>query len=186
MARLKRILLPLDGSALAEEALLLAKTLAQPFRSQIILFRVVRFFVTLRGGYQEISPDWEAVAHEHAAYQEAEAYLQAKRDELEAQGFEARILLHGLEPNEEISYVIAAQEADLIVMATHGRIGLARWVSGSVADKVVSHSRCPVLLVRQNEEDEPKGSGKRVADEERPLQHKGYHRFSGAISPGYS
>jgi nucleotide-binding universal stress UspA family protein len=140
--------------------------------------------VTLRGGYQEISPDWEAVAHEYAAYQEAEAYLQAKQDELEAQGFEARILLHGLGPNEEVSYVIAAQEVDLIVMATHGRMGLARWVSGSVADKVVRYSRCPVMLVRQSEEDGSKGDGKRVADEKRPLQHKGYHQFSGAISPG--
>jgi nucleotide-binding universal stress UspA family protein len=185
MTELKRILVPLDGSPLGEEALPLAKTLAQPFRSQIILFRVVRFFVTLRGGYQEISPDWEAVAHEHAAYQEAEAYLQAKRDELEAQGFEARILLHGLGPNEEISYVIAAQEVGLIVMATHGRTGLARWVSGSIADKMVRYSRCPVMLVRQSQEDESKGDGKRVEDQERLLQYKGYHQFSGAISLGY-
>lgn len=177
MVELKRILVPLDGSPLAEEALPLATTLGQPFSSQIILFQVLRFFVTLRGAYQEISPDWEAVAHEYAAYEEAEAYLQAKRDELRAQGFEVRILLLGIGPNEEISDVIAAQKVDLIVMATHGRSGLARWASGSVADAVVRRSHCPVLLVRQDEETKTRNKGKPVSDDGHRLRNGSQHRF---------
>jgi nucleotide-binding universal stress UspA family protein len=162
MSELKRILVPLDGSPLAEAALPLAITLAQPFRSQIILLQVLKFFMTLRCGYQEITPDWETEAPAFNDYQEAEAYLRARQDELRARGFDVRILLCGLKAKEEVSEVIAAQKADLIVMATHGRKGLARWLQGSVADEVVRLAPCPVLLVRQNKKYDPPRRGKRI------------------------
>jgi hypothetical protein len=119
-----------------------------------------------------------------AAYQQAETYLQAKQAELRAQGFEVRIILRGVEPNKGISKVIAAQKADLIVMATHGCSGFARWASGSVADEVVRHSQCPVLLVHQIEEDRRPDGGKRVTNlryQRRPIPILWL-----AFSPGYA
>jgi nucleotide-binding universal stress UspA family protein len=66
------------------------------------------------------------------------------------------ILLRGASPAEGILETAETQEVDLIVMSTHGRSGLTRWALGSVADKVMCHSHCPVLLVRQTEEDHSK------------------------------
>lgn len=162
MPQLKHILVPLDGSLPAESALVMAKTLAQPFRSEIVLLQVLRIFTTFRNGYQKLNLDWETEAQGYAAYQEAEAYLRAKQDELQAQGFDVRPLVCGARANKTISDVIITQKADLIVMATHGRGGLARWASGSIADEVVRHSHCPVLLVRRSEEEGSKHEGKRV------------------------
>jgi nucleotide-binding universal stress UspA family protein len=163
MPQLKRILVPLDGSLLSESALVMAKTLAQPFRSEIVLLQVLRIFTTFRNGYQELNLDWETEAQGYAAYQKVEAYLQAKQDELQTQGFDVRPLVCGARANETISDVIIAQKADLIVMATHGRGGLARWASSSIADEVVRHSHCPVLLVRRSEEEGSNHEGKRVS-----------------------
>jgi len=174
---LKRILVPLDGSSLAERALPLATTLAQQFRSQIILLHVLQFFRIVRGAYQKVYPAREVEAQNYSAYQEAEAYLQARQDELRAQGFDVALLLRGTKPNEEVSDVITAQKVDLIVMATHARGGLARWASGSVADEVVRRSGYPVLLVRQSETDESKGDGKRVTDDGYRLRNGSQHRF---------
>jgi len=52
------------------------------------------------------------------------------------------------EPAEEIIAYAEDAHADLIAMCTHGRTGLARWAYGSVAEKVMRHAHCPILLVR--------------------------------------
>lgn len=184
MVEFNHILVPLDGSSLAEKALPLATTLAQKHQSQIVLLRVLRFFLLARCGYQEIFPG-EAIEDYGPTYQEAESYLQAWQRELGEQGFGVRIRLRGASPNQHIADVIAAQEVDLIVMATHGRGGLARWLSGSIADEVVRRSHCPVLLVRPDEEDETKHRGKPVADHGYQFQSTGYDQFLGTVSPEY-
>jgi nucleotide-binding universal stress UspA family protein len=153
MMDLKRILVPLDGSSLAEKALPMAITLAQKSGSQIILVRVLKFFMTVRGGYQEVFPS-ERLEVFNDIYQEAERYLQTQQAELQRQGIETHILLCPASPDKDVVDIIVAQNVDLIVMATHGRGGLARWASGSVADEVVRHGHCPVLLIRQSEKDD--------------------------------
>ena len=184
MVEFNRILVPLDGSSLAEKALPLATTLAQKHQSQIVLLRVLRFFLLARCGYQEIFPGG-AIEDYGPTYQEAEHYLQGWQRELGGQGFDVRIRLCGASPDQHIADVITSQEVDLIVMATHGRGGLARWVSGSVADAVVRRSHCPVLLVRPNEEDEAKHRGKLVTDDWYQFQSTGYDQFLGTLSPEY-
>lgn len=153
MMDLKRILVPLDGSPLAEKALPMATTLAQEAGSQIILLRVLRFFMTVRGGYQEVFPSERPAAYSDI-YQEAERYLQTQQAELQQQGLDTRILLCPASPGKDVVDIIIDQNVDLIVMATHGRGGLTRWAAGSVADEVVRHGPCPVLLVRQSEKDD--------------------------------
>jgi nucleotide-binding universal stress UspA family protein len=161
MMDLKRVLVPVDGSSLAEKALPMAKTLTQKFGSPIILLRVLKFFRTVRGGYQEVFPS-ERLEVCNAIYQEAKRYLQTQQAELQRQGIETRILLCPASPDKDVVDIIIAQNVDLIVMTTYGRSGLARWVSGSVADEVVRHGHCPVLLVRQSEKDDRPRRGKLI------------------------
>ena len=151
MIEFKRILVPLDGSPLAERALPLAVALTQRFESQIILLRALDIPTSplLSAFYPEATKKLMLELCEYAR-QEVESYLKAQQDELGQQGFDVQILLPAAPPAESIIDAAIAEDVDLIVMSTHGRGGLARWAFGSVAEKMVRHSPCPVLLVRQN------------------------------------
>jgi nucleotide-binding universal stress UspA family protein len=165
MIDLKRILVPLDGSPLSEEALPLATTLARKHKSQLILLRAWRLLPLPheagRGHFYYYSHYYREV--ELQAYEEAKAYLHAQQAELQAQGFNVRIVLGDTVPTQAIVNTTLIEDIDLIVMATHGRRGLARWLLGSIADEVVGLAACPVLLVRQNKEPAlPPRGGKRI------------------------
>lgn len=152
MTEFKRILVPLDGSPVAERALPAALAMAQKFESQIILLRVLDIPVpTPPTSHPEVTIGWVREARQHA-HQEAESYLETVQGELDQQGVKTRILLRDIAPAEDILDVAGAENIDLIIMASHGRGGLARWTFGSVADKVARHSPCPVLLIRQKPE----------------------------------
>jgi nucleotide-binding universal stress UspA family protein len=91
----------------------------------------------------------EAAAHaEVLNLEEVEArrYLDEMRDKLAARGFTVTTEIRRGPASHEITSV--ARPDDLVVMATHGRGGLQRWLLGSVAESVVRHSPAPVLLVR--------------------------------------
>ena len=148
MVHLDRILVPLDGSALSERALPIAVTLAQKFESEVILLRVLEMAgPTLANHYPENL--WLVEAMQYA-YREAQSYLDAKEAELVSQGLHVRTLVREQAAAEEILLVATDEQVDLIVISSHGQGGPAPWTSGSVADKVMQHSRCPVLLVRES------------------------------------
>jgi len=148
----KYILVPLDGSPLAERALPAAIALAQKFRSQIILLRVLDIPVsTTPTSHPEVAIGWVREARQQA-HQEAESYLAAVQGELDRQGIKTRILLRDTAPAQDILDVADAEDIDLIIMSSHGRGGSAFWTFGSVAEKVARHSPCPVLLIRQKPE----------------------------------
>jgi nucleotide-binding universal stress UspA family protein len=149
MIDLKRILVPLDGSLLAERALPLATTLAQKHQSQLILLRAWRLLYPAHRVYRAYDYYREVELY---AYQEAKTYLQAQQDDLRKQGFDVQTFLSDAFPIEAIVAAALTEDVDLIIMATHGRRGLARWLLGSVADEVAHLAACPVLLVRQNKE----------------------------------
>jgi nucleotide-binding universal stress UspA family protein len=149
MIAFKRILVPLDGSPLAERALPVARALAQKFESQIFLLRVLDIPTpTAPTSEPEITIGWVREARQHAL-EEARSYLEALQGELCEEGFDTRFLLRDRSPAEDILDVCSAEEIDLIVISSHGKGGLARWSFGSVAEKVAHYSPCPVLLVRQ-------------------------------------
>jgi nucleotide-binding universal stress UspA family protein len=148
MLEFKRLLVPLDGSPLAERALPVALSLAQKLDSTIILFRALEISApSIPALYPDTALSLAREAHEHVRT-EVEQYLAAKEGELKAQGYDVETELRDEPPAEGILDTASAKEIDLIVMSTHGRGGLARWTFGSVADKVARHSPCPVLLVR--------------------------------------
>ncbi len=145
----RRIIVPLDGSELAERALPQAEELSRLTGAPIHLVRVVDVTVLMRYGafglaieYAAIEP---ALAEERAAARE---YLDRMRREVEARGVSVTTELpEGVASRELLGL---ARPDDLLVMASHGRGGLARWFLGSVAEEVVRRSQAPVLLVRAN------------------------------------
>lgn len=144
----KRLLVPLDGSALAEEALVHARHLARQFHSELVLLRVVVSPYTIAApdlilaGYDAGQEDFT-----HAA----EAYLSAVVASLQADGLQAVAHTAQGPVAESILDHAADEGVDMIVMSTHGRGGVSRWVYGSVADKVLQAASCPVLLVRASD-----------------------------------
>ena len=140
---LKRILVPLDGSPLAEDAIGLAAAIARPAGAEIDLVMVHE--PLFAGPSQD--PTWtgrQIVAEER--------YLRDIASEL-ASGAGVtsnQSLLHG-RPDELIVTRALDQAVDLIVMTSHGRTGWSRAWMGSVADAVMRGSNVPVLMVRPNE-----------------------------------
>lgn len=147
----KRILIPLDGSELAEKALPLAVVLGHQFESELILIRMIELFHP-PPLLSHLTPTTAVSMAE--TYQQAQAgaetYLLNQQEKLREAGFEVQTILCETLPAEGIIYTAQEYKVDCIVMSTHGRSGIARWTLGSVADKVARHAPCPVLLVRQN------------------------------------
>jgi nucleotide-binding universal stress UspA family protein len=148
MTEFRHILVPLDGSSLAERAIPLATALAEKFGSEILLLRVLDIpKPTPPTSHPEVTIGWVREARAQA-HEEAQSYLDARQQEVYRQGITVRALMRDRSPAEDILQVVSNEKIDLIVMSAHGRGGLARWTFGSVADKVARHSPCPVLLVR--------------------------------------
>ena len=123
----RTILVPLDGTELAEHAIPFAVSLARQHGSALLLV---------------------GASHGHHALEEAAAYLQRWHERLEV-GCELRVA-HDVavgEPGRAIVDAATRHAADLVVMATHARTGVERAVKGSVADYVLRHAGAPVLLV---------------------------------------
>jgi len=140
----KRMLVPLDGSELAEVVFTYAKELAGRLDLDVILLHVY-------------GPEERVLAPMHRAYVEhaAEVIRQECTEVQRRTGapvgckpIEARGELAVGYPAEEILSYAEKNDIDLILMATHGRSGVRRWVMGSVVDKVLRASKVPVWLVR--------------------------------------
>jgi len=91
-------------------------------------------------------PDWKAL--EEQAMAEAVKYLDGKVQELKREGLsDVSSRASEKEAAREIIDVAAEEPNSLIAMCSHGRSGVQRWVLGSVTEKVVRHSYCPVLVI---------------------------------------
>lgn len=146
-----RILVPLDGSDLAEAALPSAEELARKFHSRIVLMQVVDFppptLPDEPGMMTPIQPEILDEAAEAEALH-AEQYLATLCDRLNKDGLSATYHVARGNPADEIINYAKERSMDLIAMSTHGRSGLASLVFGSVAHEVLRHSRTPILLIR--------------------------------------
>ena len=135
----KSILVPLDGSNLAEAILPEIEKMAASMRARIILLRVCR---------AHVFPGKDPTKAEVEVIREAEKYLNEIAKQLTTKGLDAEIHVRYGDVADEILSHSKRNEIDLISMSTHGRSGLGRWLLGSVAEKIVRHSEKPVLLLR--------------------------------------
>jgi nucleotide-binding universal stress UspA family protein len=147
-ATLKSIVVPLDGSKLAETVLPRAVELAKKLSLEIVLTRAYQIPLSTYGGAEAAYiPNPNALMN--VVKEEAGAYLETKVNELRQNGVEkvSSILLLGSGADEIIDLARTTPD-NLIAMSTHGRSGVKRWALGSVTEKVVRHSGDPVLVVR--------------------------------------
>jgi nucleotide-binding universal stress UspA family protein len=149
MATIKKILVPTDFSHASRHALLYAGRLADALGASLCILHAIES-PYLPGGYMEYYPPPEDFYEqlERRAHQDLEALLSAEdRDKYHAT-FELR---QGRAAHEILEYLREHTDIDLVVMATHGRGGVARLMLGSVADKVVRAAPVPVTTIRTPE-----------------------------------
>ena len=138
----KKILVPLDGSPLAEAILPQVTELTTPLRAEVLLLRVA---------LAHVFPGVDRTEEEVRVIHEAEEYVAALAGKLAGEGIHVRTAVRYGKAAEEILAHITANEVDLVAMSTHGRSGLTRLVMGSVAEEVVRNAGVPVLLVRASD-----------------------------------
>jgi nucleotide-binding universal stress UspA family protein len=144
----KRVLVPLDGSRLAEGILPFILPIAVPLDLELVLVRVVQPIVS-----QAIEGTRHAVVDDTAArLKEAREYLAPVAANLRGRGVRVTIDARHGQPATEL--VAAAREAgaDLIAMTTHDRGGFGRLLFGSVAEAVLRQAKIPVLMMRLTEQ----------------------------------
>jgi len=151
-----KILAPLDGSDIGEAALPYAEILATNSVASISLLQVVSppgtVEASLLGG-----PDWRKFVK--AMHDAGEDYLKNIIERLSDKGIKSTYEVITGDPADKIVEYANDKKASLIAMSTHGRTGLARWVLGSIADKVLHGARIPILLVRSPKMVIPKPRG---------------------------
>lgn len=143
----RHILVPLDGSALAEGILPHARALTPDKGARITLIRSVPRIPshTIEFDRTAHSPRGELVQHQR----EAEAYLEPLVAQLRADGFQAEAaVVQQNDPHEAIIDYALQHGVEIIALVTHGRGGLGRLVFGSVAERLLHQSPLPLLVVR--------------------------------------
>lgn len=143
----QKVLVPLDGSKLAECVVEHVKSIATGCQiPTVILLRVIEP-ISIPGYLPRDMAESTYRDAKDTAEIQARNYLSEMADRLKAEGLAVEVdIVDGL-PADEILKYAENSAVDLIIMSTHGRTGISRWFSGSVAEKVISQSLIPVLLV---------------------------------------
>ena len=147
---IKHVLVPTDGSELAAKAATQAIEIARALKAAVTAFHAYPEYhaVVL---YEYVGPI-EAINRKDylaAAKSTAEGYVAAVTNAARAAGLEAQSVVAASDyPHEAIIRTARKRKCDLIIMASHGRRGVSGLLLGSVTQKVLTHSRIPVLVVR--------------------------------------
>lgn len=139
----KKILVPLDGSLLAEAVLPHAEALAKSEGAEIVILRVPAI------------PAAEFISRDPVAASiiikdledKTNYYVQTEVEKLQKDGINVKGIIRRGNVPDVILNVAEETHADVIAMSTHGRSGFQRWLMGSVADRVVHHAHVPVMLI---------------------------------------
>lgn len=139
----EKMLVPLDGSELAEVVLPHVKAIASASAAKkVILLRIVE---PLPAGTPP-AVDYEVV--QKAGLKAAQQYLAKIQARLAKDGLDVETRVLTGRPAETITDFVQREQVDFVALATHGRSGVSRWVYGSVADKLVRSLSVPVLIIR--------------------------------------
>lgn len=143
----QRLVVPLDGSEIAERALVEAERMALLTKAPIHLARVIDLSTQdMFGGYGMMADPTTISTILADETESARHYLESIVRRIEEKGHRASSeLLRGPVAHQ---LVAMARPGDLLVMASHGRSGISRWFMGSVAEEVVRRSTVPVLLLK--------------------------------------
>ncbi len=139
----RRILVPLDGSPLAETALRPALELADKFGAELVLAQALQWATQ---AFIFGVPEVNIAQVDEDLTNAAKSYLASAKDRLNAGRKVETAVLHG-PPADALLSLVSKQEIDLVVMTSHARAGIARAVLGSIADRLLQGA-APVLLIR--------------------------------------
>ena len=140
----RKILVPLDGSKVAEGVLPHAKALAYSQGAELILL-TVGANPSLDFAFSDPGIAQQAIQEQE---ERSKKYVSEIENQLKEAGFKTSTLLRIGSVAETILEVAEEVQADIIAMSTHGRTGAARWLLGSIAERVVRNSKIPVLMIR--------------------------------------
>jgi nucleotide-binding universal stress UspA family protein len=145
-ASIKSIVVPLDGSELAESVLPTVGEVAKTMGLEIVLCRAYELAAAAYYGSEDYLPKYEEMLR--GLKEDVDSYLKKKAEALTASGLSkvSWVALAGSGAEEIVRYANKHHDA-LVAMCTHGRSGVTRWALGSVTEKVVRHSEEPVLVV---------------------------------------
>ena len=145
-----RIILPLDGSATSEAALPAAIEQAKAFKIPVHILRVVDTQVLEQASGSAAAFNYSMIGEMfEEESNDAKSYVEDMVKRLKAEGIEAT---YDVRVGPVASTILdVVKEGDMIVMGSHGRSGLKRWVVGSIAEDVIRKSDVPVLLVRRQQ-----------------------------------
>ena len=136
-----RILLPLDGSDIAEKAVPFAVAQAERFGAQLILLRAVEPIL-----YTRILATLDDAREQRMKL--ARDYLDSVATGIRERGIEVQVVVKEEAPAPAITQYAETNQVDLIALCSRGLTGPSRWLMGSVADRIVRGAKVPVLLVR--------------------------------------
>ncbi len=171
----KSILLPLDGSSLAECALSCSAGLAGAFDARLTLLRVLEKPYQ-NGCSQPVDPlDWRMCKVE------AKSYLERLVSRFQEGGSRAEAVLLDGHPAEHIVKLVSERGFDLVVLSSHGQSGLSSWNHGSVIRKVIARAQASVMIVRAYRETAREGDSTTYKRIVVPLD--GSRRAECALSP---
>lgn len=140
-----KIMVPLDGSLRAEQAIPVAGRIARTSSASILLLRVVEVPIVHPSHFAE-----PPLSDEEAAQKKASDYLKqvAQSDALKGIGVEISVVFGSAA--DMVLETAETSRPDLIVMCSHGYTGLKRWMLGSVADRVIRHMPVPTLILHEH------------------------------------
>lgn len=149
---LRHILLPLDGSQLAEEAIESARAIL-PQGASITLLTALSMPENWLYGADPliVFSDYRRTLDQME--EAAKAYLERIADELRSEGFQVQTLTKYGQAAPAIMDTAASLKVDAIIMSTHGRSGISRWLFGSITNKVLTAPPCPVLVVPSHQKE---------------------------------
>jgi nucleotide-binding universal stress UspA family protein len=150
-----KVLVPLDGSEVSERALAHAQSVAGAFGARVYLLQVISLsheYEAVRGagGDSPTAVEYSLdLARQITASRQtrAETYLEATAAQLKKNGLQVETSVRQGSALENITHFVAENGIDLIVMSTHGRGELQRFLVGSVTDRVIRSSHVPVLAI---------------------------------------
>jgi nucleotide-binding universal stress UspA family protein len=138
------ILVPLDGSTFAEQAVAAAKTLAQAYKAKITLVSVLQ-----AQSWFKILPMSEEQRNQlDKGLQQRNAYLDKVAENLIAENLDVQVTIRVGPVAETLNTLSQEEDVDLVVITTHGRSGVSRWLTGSVANRIIQLITRPTLVIR--------------------------------------
>jgi universal stress protein A len=146
---LRKILVPTDFSEHAQEAFLHAAAIARWSGAELIVLHIVEKFMDHSLVYSDVWPFHKPIRQYYKELEErTAARLEAKVNEHVGSGVAFRVIVTTGTPAVEIVSVAEREGVDLMVIATHGRGGIAQALLGSTTDRVLRKAPCPVLVIR--------------------------------------